>query len=56
VHYQNGNIVLENRHKTILAAYQKNPIRFNKKIPILKKLPEAVYINPPLTVQIALKK
>lgn len=56
VHYGNGNIVLENRHKTLLTAYQKNPIRFNNKIPILKKLPEAVYINRPLAVQIALEK
>lgn len=56
VHYGNGNIVLENRHKTLLISYGKNPIRFNNKIPILKKLPEAVYINPPLIVQIALKK
>lgn len=55
VHYGNGNIVLENRHKTLLIAFEKNPIRFSNKIPILKKLPEAVYINPPLTVQIALK-
>lgn len=55
VHYGNGNIVLENRHKTLLVAFKKNPIRFSNKIPILKKLPEAVYINPPLTVQIALK-
>jgi len=55
VHYQNGNIVLENRHKTLLAAFEKNPIRFNNKIPILKKLPEVVYINPPLTVKIASK-
>jgi putative transposase len=56
VHYGNGNLVLESRHKTLLAAYQKNQIRFNNKIPILKKLPEAVYINPPLTVKIASKK
>ena len=56
VHYGNGNIVLENRHKTLLAAFEKNPTRFNNKIPLLKKLQEAVYINPPLTVQIALKK
>ena len=47
VHYGNSDIVLENRYNTLLSAYQKNPIRFNNKIPKLKKLPTAVYINPP---------
>ena len=51
VHYGNSKIVLENRHKTLLAAYQKNPIRFNNKIPTLKKLPTEVYINPPETIR-----
>ncbi len=52
VHYGNSRIILENRHKTLLAAYQKNPIRFNNKMPALKKLPSAVYINPPQSIKI----
>ena len=30
----------------LLQAYEKNPARFNHKIPTLKKL-KSVYINPP---------
>lgn len=56
VHYGNSGIVLENRHKTLLTAYEKNPIRFSNKIPKLKKLPLAVYINPPQSAKINLKK
>ena len=52
VHYGNSDIVLENRHKTLLTAYQKNPIRFSNKVPTLKKLPPAVYINPPQSEKI----
>lgn len=54
VHYGHAANVLEKRHKTMLKAYLKNPIRFNNKLPQLKKLSPAVYINPPQTVQINL--
>ncbi len=36
----------KNRHAVLLEAYEKNPARFNKKIPAIKKL-KPVYINPP---------
>ena len=55
VHYGYGDNILKKRYKAMLKAYLKNPIRFNKKIPTLKKLESAVYINPPQTVKINLE-
>ena len=52
VHYGRAAGVLEKRHRTLLTAYLKNPGRFNNKSPKLKKLPAAVYINPPQTIKI----
>ncbi len=49
VHYGNAITILEKRHKVMTQAYKKTPARFNNKIPKLKKLPAAVYINPPQT-------
>lgn len=46
VHFKQSDEILNNRHQVILKAYEKNPARFNQKIPILKKL-KPVYINPP---------
>jgi putative transposase len=46
VHFRNADEILKNRHDILLQAYEKNPARFNKKIPVLKKL-KPVYINPP---------
>ena len=38
--------------RAMLQAYFKNPLRFNNKMPKRKKLVEAVFINPPQTVEI----
>ena len=46
MHFGRADEILINRHKVLLQAYDKNPARFNKKIPTLKKL-RPVYINPP---------
>ena len=46
VHFGKADEILKNRHAVLLQAFDKNPARFNKKIPTLKKL-EPVYINPP---------
>lgn len=46
VHFEKADEILKNRHTVLLQAYEKNPARFNKKIPALKKL-KPVYINPP---------
>lgn len=55
VHYGHADNILECRHSAILQAYFKNPMRFNNKIPKLKKLEPAVYINPPQAVKIKLE-
>jgi len=55
VHYGSGVEILEKRYQAITKAYYENPIRFNNKIPKLKQLPSAVYINPPQVVEINLK-
>lgn len=49
VHFGCSETILKNRHDVLIKAYEKNPKRFNKKIPILKKL-KPVYINPPTDV------
>jgi putative transposase len=46
VHFGNADEVLRKRHRVLLNVYEKNPSRFNKKMPELKKL-KPVYINPP---------
>lgn len=51
-HTGEANIVLKNRYNTLTEAYLKNPIRFSNKAPRLKVLPDAVYINPPQTVEV----
>jgi len=52
VHYGMAKDILKKRHAVLMQAYTENPIRFNNREPKLKKLPEAVYINPPKTIQI----
>jgi putative transposase len=46
VHYGLADVILKERHCILMDAYEKNPARFNYKIPVLKKL-RPVYINPP---------
>lgn len=55
VHYGDAANVLERRHKSLLKAYFKNPIRFSNKQPKLKEIAAAVYINPPQTIKINLE-
>jgi len=52
VHYQRAQATLEQRHAVLTQAFLNNPTRFNNKKPQLKKLPEAVYINPPKIIEI----
>jgi putative transposase len=47
VHYGRAQIVIQQRQQVLQAAYQKNPERFVKGLPIPPQLPEAVWINPP---------
>jgi len=46
VHYGQAAEELSKRHQVLVNAYRENPLRFNNKMPKLKKL-RPVYINPP---------
>lgn len=52
VHYGKAMTVLQRRHSVLTQAYQRNPARFHNHAPRLKQLPDAVYINPPQSVEI----
>lgn len=52
VHYHQAKAILEQRHRVLIQAFLDNPARFNNKQPQLKKLPDAVYINPPQVIGI----
>ena len=47
VHYGFAEEVFKAREKVLLAAYEKNPERFVRKVPIPLALPQAAWINPP---------
>jgi putative transposase len=47
VHYGRAEQVLQARQQVLHAAYEKNPERFVKGLPILRPLPTAVWINAP---------
>jgi len=53
VHYGQTEKILEQRYKTLLDAYNKDPMRFNCKPPKRCQLNEAVYINPPQMISIS---
>jgi putative transposase len=47
VHYGLAMEVFQAREKVLLAAYEKHPERFVRKIPTPLALPQAAWINPP---------
>ena len=47
VHYGRAAQILRERQIVLQLAYQKNPERFVKGLPMPLQLPEAVWINPP---------
>ncbi len=49
VHYGLEKQVLAQRAAALMAAFKKHPERFVNKIPQPRKLPKAVWINPPKT-------
>jgi transposase InsO family protein len=51
VHDARDKIILEQRHAVLTQAFLAHPERFNHRKPQLKKLPKAVYINPPKLVE-----
>ena len=48
VHYKRATQILETRSVTMDAAFEAHPKRFKNKRPVLKTLPAAVWINPPV--------
>lgn len=51
VHYGFADEVLLNRKNVLLKAFEENPKRFRNKIPIIKNLPESVWINKPKNIE-----
>lgn len=47
VHNGQADEVLETRHRLLMSSYERNPVRFSAGPPRRRKLPNAVYINPP---------
>lgn len=47
VHYGREQHVLIERQKVLSEAFERNPERFVRGVPVVKQLPNAVYINPP---------
>jgi len=47
VHFGLAKEVLKAREKVLLAAYEKHPERFVRKVPVPLALPQAAWINPP---------
>jgi putative transposase len=47
VHYGRAAQILRERQLVLQLAYEKNPERFVKGLPLPAQLPEAVWINPP---------
>jgi len=52
VHYRRDQAILKQRHAVLMQAFLAHPERFNHQQPQLKKLPDAVYINPPESIGI----
>jgi len=46
VHTGKAHDILQTRHDFLMQKFHEKPVRFNHKMPIIKKL-KAVYINPP---------
>jgi putative transposase len=47
VHYGLAQEVFRTRQKVLLAAYERHPERFVRKVPVPLALPQAAWINPP---------
>ena len=49
VHHHRARSVLDQRGRTIQAAWTRHPERFVRGVPQPDPLPEAIWINPPVT-------
>lgn len=50
VHYGEAAAVQQQRQQVMMAAYQAHSERFMQGVPLVKGIPDAVYINPPDTL------
>jgi putative transposase len=53
VHNGKAHVILNNRSSVLAQAFEKHPERFVKGQPVVKPLPDAVWINPPVIVKSA---
>ena len=52
VHYQQHGPILKTRAAVLVKAFEEHPERFVKGVPVVKQLPEHVWINPPLKLAV----
>ncbi len=52
VHYQQHENVLQTRTAVLAKAFEKHPERFVKGVPVVKLVPEHVWINPPMKIAV----
>jgi len=52
VHYQQHLPILKTRAAVLVKAFEEHPERFVKGVPVVKSLPEHVWINPPLKIAV----
>lgn len=50
VHYNTHQEVIEKRIRTLAAAWDHNPERFVKGKPVVKRVPDEVWINKPVGI------
>jgi putative transposase len=52
VHYRKHEGILKTRAAVLLKAFEEHPERFVKGVPVVKSLPEHVWINPPVNIAV----
>ena len=52
VHYRKHEGILKTRAAVLLKAFEEHPERFVKGVPVVKSLPEHVWINPPVKIAV----
>jgi putative transposase len=52
VHYQQHEPILKTRAAVLMKAFEEHPERFVKGVPVVKPIPEHVWINPPLKIAV----
>jgi len=52
VHYQQHEPIIKIRAAVLVKAFEEHPERFVKGVPIVKSVPEHVWINPPMKIAV----